>query len=434
MTFDLSQEIPPTFQSLLLNDDRFLILKGSAGSGKSVFASKKLVFRSIFEPHHHRHLVLRKVSKDIEESIFSEIDERISEWKLKNRVYYRVVKNPFKIWIKDSQFLFTGLDDKERIKSIRNITSITMEEMTEFEELDFDQLNLRLRGITPWYKQTLGLFNPIDEDHWIKRRLFDTTHQLSTTIHESTYKDNPFLDDEYKTLLESYKETNNLYYQVYCLGNWGVVDKSNKFLYAFDDSHINDCSFDPSLPVKLSFDFNLEPFATICYQMPDPNTINVFDSIRLNNSDIYQVCDRVKSKFPDSFFICTGDVSGKNRTGVTAGKTSYWSVIKDQLALKDPQIRLRGKNIPLIESRVLCNSALQHKNINVDPKLKELIRDAKYSKVDEKGVLVKDRKDNKNDFLDTFRYCLDAEFPEIIKHQHKQMAKKDTHSQVFGFK
>jgi len=167
--------------------------------------------------------------------------------------------------------------------------------------------------------------------------------------------------------------------------------------------------------------------------MPDPNTINVFDSIRLNNSDIYQVCDRVKSKFPDSFFICTGDVSGKNRTGVTAGKTSYWSVIKDQLALKDPQIRLRGKNIPLIESRVLCNSALQHKNINVDPKLKELIRDAKYSKVDEKGVLVKDRKDNKNDFLDTFRYCLDAEFPEIIKHQHKQIAKKDDHSQVFKF-
>ena len=433
MTFDLSQEIPPTFQSLLLNDDRFLILKGSAGSSKSVSMTKKLVFRCIHEGE-HKHLVMRKIQNTLRESIFEEVQKRIVEWGLNNRLYYHVNKSELKIYLKDSQFVFMGMDDPEKLKSISGITSLTFEEMTEFNENDFDQANLRLRGKTKYYKQTIGMFNPIDEDHWIKKRFFDAEQTLPTTIHESTYKDNPFLDDEYKALLESYKETNNLYYQVYCLGNWGVVDKSNKFLYAFDDSHINDCSFDPSLPVKLSFDFNLEPFATICYQMPDPNTINVFDSIRLNNSDIYQVCDRVKSKFPDSFFICTGDVSGKNRTGVTAGKTSYWSVIKDQLALKDPQIRLRGKNIPLIESRVLCNSALQHKNINVDPKLKELIRDAKYSKVDEKGVLVKDRKDNKNDFLDTFRYCLDAEFPEIIKHQHKQIAKKDTHSQVFGFK
>ena len=71
-------------------------------------------------------------------------------------------------------------------------------------------------------------------------------------------------------------------------------------------------------------------------------------------------------------------------------------------------------NLGLIESRVLCNSALQHKNIIIDHSQTELINDCKYSKVDEKGVLVKDRKDNANDFLDGFRYAIDENWPELI--------------------
>jgi len=35
------------------------------------------------------------------------------------------------------------------------------------------------------------------------------------------------------------------------------------------------------------------------------------------------------------------------------------------------------------------------------------------------GILIKDRDHNKNDFLDTFRYLLDAEFPDIVKRWKK---------------
>lgn len=416
MTIDLYKDIPETFISLLNNKDRFLILKGSAGSGKSVFATKKLVFRSIYEGS-HKHLVLRKIHRTIRESIFEEVRKRIIEWGLVNRLYYHENKSDLKIYLKDSQFVFMGMDDPEKLKSISGITSLTFEEMTEFTENDFDQANLRLRGETKYYKQTMGMFNPIDENHWIKKRFVDSPHMMPTTFHESTYKDNPFLDDEYKELLESYKESNNLYYQVYCLGNWGVVDKSNKFLYAFEDHHIGKVDYNPNLPVKLSFDFNIEPFAVICYQNQDG--LNFFDKIRLNNSDIYQVCDHIKAKFPDSFLIVTGDASGKNRTGVARGKTSYWKIIKQELGLRDAQIRLRAKNLGLIESRVLCNSVLQHKTVKIDPTLKELINECKYAKVDEQGILIKDRKDHQNDFLDTFRYALDVEYPQILKHRKK---------------
>ena len=42
----------------------------------------------------------------------------------------------------------------------------------------------------------------------------------------TTYKDNRFLDAEYTALLESYKVTDPYYYNVYCLGEWGVYGKT----------------------------------------------------------------------------------------------------------------------------------------------------------------------------------------------------------------
>ena len=424
MKIDWEEELSEHFLPLLWNKDRFLIMKGGAGSGKSVTAAKKLVWRCLRESS-HRHLVLRKVAKDIEESFMEEVIKVISDWGLKATV--RKGNKP-KIWLNDSQFIFTGLDNPERIKSVSGITSITCEEISEFTEDDFDQLNLRLRGELKEYKQTMGLLNPVSEDHWIKKRFSDNPPKgLSFTFDESTYHDNPWIDEEYKMLLEGYKETNSLYYQVYCLGDWGVVDTSNKFLYAFDqEKHVNKCEYDKNLVVKLSFDFNIEPFAVQVYQCPDRETINFIDKVRLNDSDIYQVCDQIRAKYPNNHLIVTGDASGKNRTGTTRGKTSYWQIIKKELQLSNPQIHLRSKNLGLIESRVLCNSALQHKTINIDPSMKELIYDCKYSKVDQRGILedrlkmIKDRNKNKQDDFDGFRYAIDAEWPELIYRPKKR--------------
>jgi len=75
--------------------------------------------------------------------------------------------------------------------------------------------------------------------------------------------------------------------------------------------------------------------------------------------------------------------------------------------------------LDLIDSRIICNAALKHCDIKIDPKCSELITDCNYANVDEHGILVKDREYNKNDFLDTFRYLLDAEFPDIISRSKK---------------
>jgi phage terminase large subunit len=398
---------------LLKSTDRFLILWGSASSGKSVFCAQKLVLRTISEKG-HIFLALRKVATTVKKSIFKEIQDVIadndmaSEWKINKAEY------TFTHLLSGNQIYCMGLDDPEKVKSIKGITGMWLEEVTEFNKEDLDQLNLRIRGKKDNYVQYLMSFNPIDERHWLKSKYFDTPKEGVSTI-KTTYKDNYFLTDEDRSTIEGLKTSNELYYQVYCLGDWGVVDTSNKFLYNFKkDIHVSECGFNPNKPLKISFDFNLEPFAVIIYQSTT-NGIVVFDKVRLDNSDIYAVCDRIRAEYPNSFYIVTGDRTGYNRSGVVRGTTSYWKIIKKELELAEGQIRLRTRNLNLIQSRVLCNSALKFKSVTIHPSLIELINDCLYAQVDQKGELIKDRNKNQNDFLDTLRYAMDAEFPELIK-------------------
>lgn len=401
----------PVYSPYFTDESRQLIFYGGSASGKSVFVSTKILRRACEETP-HKILVIRKVASTLKDSVFAEISTRINEWGIERHVYKNKTDKTF-TFDNGNIILCKGLDEPEKIKSIEGITSVWVEEATELKEDDYDQLVLRVRGEKENYVQFILSFNPIDENHWIKRRLIDSGD--ATFVH-TTYKDNLFLDQDYVDSLNALKDTNSLYYQIYCLGEWGVVDTSNKFLYSFDqDKHVRKCVFNEDLPVKLSFDFNLEPFAVSIYQTPDKDTIHVIDKVRLNNSDIYQVCDHIKAKYPNHFFIVTGDASGKNRTGTTRGKTSYWYIIRQELQLKDLQIKLRGMNLGLIESRVLCNSALQHKNILIDPSQTELINDCKYASVDDKGILVKDRNKNKMDDFDCFRYMIDVEWPELIR-------------------
>ncbi len=220
---DLRERNNDAFFPLFFNTSRFLVLKGGAGSGKSIFAGQKVLERCITEPG-HRWLVCRKVAKTIRESCFEQLCGQIGE-------YYqncgaKIHKGDVTILFPNgSKILFAGLDDVEKLKSIYNITGVWIEEASELKESDFNQLNMRLRGRTKYYKQIILTFNPISVKHWLKKRFWDQKDPRAT-IHESTYKDNRFMRREDIITLESFKETDPYYYMVYALNMWGVTGKS----------------------------------------------------------------------------------------------------------------------------------------------------------------------------------------------------------------
>ena len=401
------------FYDYLSDESRYLVLFGGAGSGKSVFASQKVVTRVVSEPGHN-FLVVRKVGKTIKKSVFAEIKARLVEWEIFdqftiNKTDFSFIHNGTK-----SEISCTGLDEPEKIKSISGITGMWLEEATEFEQEDWDQLRLRIRGVKPNYVQFLLTFNPIDEDHWLNAWIDSKPKGLTFDI--STYHANEqFLDKEYIDMLEDFQNTNTLFYQIYVKADWGVRDKTNKFFYFWDDKkHVNSEIDYTENVLWLSFDFNVDPMTCIAAQNIDRNTIHVLDEIRMNDSSVHAVTDFIKAKYSKYHWIVTGDATGSRRSSTSRDKRSHWQIIKKELNLSDSQIKVRSVNLGHISSRVLCNSALEHKVIKIHPRCKELIKDCKGAKIDDNQKLYKTAKSGLH-MCDGFRYLLDANYPDILK-------------------
>jgi len=177
----------------------------------------------------HNYTVVRKIAATNSISTIPLMRQCISDWNLWPLFVENKSEQTITCTATGNQMKFVGLDNIEKIKSITfsngPLTDILVEEATEITEKDFNQLNLRLRGIAKVPFQITLLFNPVSDAHWMKRRFFDNPGEKrdKITIHESTYLDNRFLDKDYKDELEALKYEDRVYYDVYALGKWGSI-------------------------------------------------------------------------------------------------------------------------------------------------------------------------------------------------------------------
>lgn len=225
LTLDFSSsKLWNRFYVPLLNDtSEFLHLYGSAGSGKSRFAAQKEVVKSFEARRKNRNtLVIRKVATTLKNSVYAELKNIITKWGLQE--YFHFQKSPLCIvnLVTGVTFIFIGLDDVEKVKSISDVDRIWIEEATELiNRNELDQLRLRLRGFEE-VQITLS-YNPINEHHWLNTEIHEVRPDGHKLVH-STYLHNEKLlkkDPVYADSIERYKETNPNYYRVYGLGLWG---------------------------------------------------------------------------------------------------------------------------------------------------------------------------------------------------------------------
>lgn len=219
-----------------LHDDRteLQIIYGGAGSGKSVFTAAKHVLN--VAAHDRNVLVVRNTANTLKKSVWNEIESAISDLHLTPFFKFNRTEMTITCKYNKRQIVFVGCNDTERLKSIRPVKGIFediwVEEATEVSERAFNQLQMRQRGRTPHKKCITLTFNPIYKGHWIEKRFFPA-HNLrrgifrdpnrDLLIHKSTYLDNAFLTPQDRAKYESYAYIDGYYYNVYVLGNWGVL-------------------------------------------------------------------------------------------------------------------------------------------------------------------------------------------------------------------
>jgi phage terminase large subunit len=228
----------PIFRVVNESRARYRILKGSAGSGKSVNIAQDYIAK-LSDPAYAgaNLLVVRKIEETNRDSTFAELQAAI--YRMFGQYadkFWKVNLNPLSLECKitGNKIIFRGVKDqrqREKVKSITfkkgKLTWIWVEEATELLSEDIDILDDRLRGnlddLNPnLYYQITMTFNPVSATHWIKARYFDKSDPDVLT-HHSTYKTNRFIDAGYFRRMERRAIEDPEGYRVYGLGEWGEL-------------------------------------------------------------------------------------------------------------------------------------------------------------------------------------------------------------------
>lgn len=230
---NINVQANPGFKEVNRSRKRYIVEKGSAGSGKSVDAAQEYILRLMRDKG--RNLVaMRKSDITNRDSTFAELTGAIYRmFGDKADLYWQINMSPLKLTCKanGNQIIFRGMNDdkqREKLKSITfqrgKLTDVWLEEATEFTQADFEIIDDRLRGELPpgQFYQIRMTFNPVNKNHWIKKVFFDIP-DANVLTHHSTYLGNRFIDDAYRARMERRNVVDPEGYQIYGLGEWGEI-------------------------------------------------------------------------------------------------------------------------------------------------------------------------------------------------------------------
>lgn len=401
--------------------NRYFIYGGAIRGGKTFVCLAILIALARKYPGSRWHII-RDSFTTLEQTTIPSFEKILPQQSTIVRRYNRNKANFFVEFINGSQIFFIS----ESFYSDPDLTwmlgletnGIFLEQIEGLQEETFEQ---SLQRIGSWIIDPmpipiiLSTFNPTQ--NWVKEKIYDKW--IKGELKEPYYymqalpNDNPTVTAEQ---WEAWKRLDPINYKRFVEGSWDAFAVNNPFAYAFsEEKHVNSIEKDESDYIQLSFDFNIDPSTCIASQSPYIGKTNILKEFRLENSDIYEMCGRIKSTYPNDVFIVTGDATGHNRSALTKGNINYYTVIKQELNLVDTQMKQPSINPAVADTRVLLNSMFQNGEIAIDASCKYLIDDLKYCEVDDSGDIDKTKDKHRTHLLDCLRYHVNTFHKSFIK-------------------
>ena len=398
---DIEITVNKIYLPYLEKQTRIQIFFGGSSSGKSVFLAQRTILDVL---KGRNYLVVRKVARTIRQSIFNELCKVINDMDLNKQ--FTINKTDMAITAKNGyQILSCGLDDVQKLKSITPakgvITDILVEEATEIEYSDYKEISKRLRGKSDFkgMKRITFAFNPILQTSWLYIEFFGKWNDSMTryedenvSILKTTYKDNAFLEQDDIERLEN--ETDEYYYNVYTLGNWGVLGS-----VIFKNWKVEDCSeirkIADNYKNGLDFGFASDPAALVrTHYDKKHKTIYILDELYQRGMTNDILAEEVKTMIGYEYVICD---------------SSEPKSIKE---LKNHNINALGAKKGK-DSVVHGIQWLQQHTVIIDPlcqNFKNEIQQYQWKEV--QGQAVPIPIDKNNHLIDALRYAYEDEYKE----------------------
>lgn len=383
----------PIYIPLLYNKKRYIFLMGWSGSGKSKFQSQKEIIKT-FEPG-NRLLVVRKVKDTMKESVFWELTGVISEWNLTH--LFEIKHSPLSIRniVTGSDVVFRGMDDPEKVKSIKWVSRIWIEESTELRKGDFDQLDLRLRGKKEM--QITCTFNPIDSDHWLNTDFWQYGSTENIELLHTTYLDNRFVWEEYKGVMDRLRKQDERLWEIYALGKWWRRVEGQIFdSYTEIDSIPDGAKF---LGRGLDFGFTNDPTAIVAVYQYDSWIILDEELYRTNmtNQDIVNHLKSTWARYQDQIIADSSEPKSIEEIH------RWWFLI--EWAVKGPDSVLFG-----IQTMKQFSLSVTKRSINLKKEFQNYVW-----KKDKEGRVLNVPIDMYNHAIDATRYFISYKFGQTQK-------------------
>lgn len=493
-----------------LNDAtlRFIILYGGSSSGKSFSVAQAVLIQTLQDGENT--LVMRKVGASISKTIYE--DYKVAASLLGISQYFKFIQNSIKCIYNGAKIDFSGLDDPEKIKGISNYKRVQLEELSEFEFADLKQIRKRLRGKKG--QQIIADFNPISETNWIKKDWLDNEklHDVPMVVEiggkvipaeltkvkslkmnegksmvnpktkeieeyppnmvviQSTYLNNfwvvgspdgtyGYYDEQCVMDFEHDRLYDPDYYNIYALGEWGVIKTGNEFLNSFNvGKNSGEYPYIPGLPIHLSVDSNVLPYISVGYWQVDlskgKDMYQIAETTAESPNNTVRRAAKLVSKklielgYNDKIYL-HGDASAKAANTIDDNKRSFmdlfidtlrkdnWTV-EDKVGNKNPLVSMTGEFVNAIFEKQLPDLS-----ININDGCRASIDDYQSVQKDANGAILKTKvKDSvtkqsyeeHGHLTDTLRYVVhDIMYEEYVQFANRR--KRNTYSEkgIFSF-
>lgn len=327
-----------------------------------------------------------------------------------NEIVWKRGKGNYQVVYKNGSRIFFMSENLQNDKNLDDFLGLEVNGflLEQLETLSEKALSRAIERLGSWIIDPMPIplllttFNPTPL--WPKKKIYDKfikgELEKPWFYQPALPDDNPFVTPEQ---WDNWQNLDPSSYRVMIGGKWVFDVAGNTWAYSFsEEKHVKPgrvrvdgqnvinphFEIDRRLPVYLIFDFNVDPMTCLVCQRDGLLWGKVIKEYRLRTSDIYQMCDVIKTDLSEYYWIVSGDASGRNRNAGNRGAKSFVDTIKTELNLSDRQVQFPTANPSVTNTRVVVNSLLyKHPDFTISDECHYLIDDLMEMKTNEKGEL-----------------------------------------------